>query len=87
MKNDDQTKIWVVVGLVIITVIIGVFIHSHKNSRLGGNGECNNNYSGTCVPNVAYDIDCKDIRHKVTVVGKDVYHFDADRNGVGCESY
>jgi len=87
MKVSKQSKIWIVVGLIVVAIIIGIFLHGHKASRLGGSGQCNDNYTGTCVPNVAYDIDCKDIRHRVNVVGKDVYHFDADGNGVGCESY
>jgi micrococcal nuclease len=49
-------------------------------------GGCNPNYR-PCVPNSSRDLDCKDIRHPVTVIGKDVYHLDADGNGRGCESY
>jgi hypothetical protein len=36
---------------------------------------------------VSYDLDCPDIGHSVVVVGVDVYRFDADGDGVGCESY
>jgi hypothetical protein len=87
VKISKQQLVWAGVAVVVVAVLIGIHIHSSSASRLGGSGQCNDNYTGTCVPNVSYDIDCKDIRHKVRVVGKDVYHFDADHNGVGCESY
>ena len=48
---------------------------------------CDPNYSGYCVPIVSYDLDCKDIRHSVNVVGSDHHRFDADGDGLGCESY
>lgn len=84
-KTKDYTWVWVVA---VIAIIVGGFMfYSASNDRRGGDGSCNNNYTGTCVPNVSNDIDCSDIRHKVTVVGKDVYHFDADADGSGCESY
>ena len=47
---------------------------------------CNPNYSG-CVPNSSDDLDCADIKQRVTVTGTDVYRLDADHDGVGCESY
>lgn len=47
---------------------------------------CNPNYS-PCVPNVSYDLDCPDIGFPVRVIGSDVYRFDADGDGIGCESY
>ena len=50
-------------------------------------GGCDPNYTGYCVPIVSYDLDCKDIRHRVYVVGVDIHHFDGDGDGVGCESY
>jgi hypothetical protein len=50
-------------------------------------GSCDPNYAGYCVPIVPYDLDCSDIRHRVTVVGTDIHHFDADHDGIGCESY
>jgi hypothetical protein len=48
---------------------------------------CDPNYSGYCVPIVAYDLDCGDIRHRVVVVGVDIHRFDGDGDGIGCESY
>jgi hypothetical protein len=84
---NKQEKIWLVIGLVVCIAIAGFFIVSSGNDRRGGSGECNDNYSGACVPNVKNDIDCKAVGSSVTVVKKDVYHFDADNDGQGCESY
>ena len=50
-------------------------------------GACDPNYAGFCVPIVAYDLDCADIRHRVTVVGVDIHGFDSDHDGIGCDSY
>ncbi len=47
---------------------------------------CDPNYS-PCVPVVAYDLNCADIGHGVSVVGADPHGFDRDRDGRGCESY
>ena len=47
---------------------------------------CNPNYT-PCVPNSRSDLDCGDIRHKVKVVGSDVYNLDSNGDGYGCESY
>jgi len=47
---------------------------------------CDPNYSGGCVPNVSYDLDCSDISFSVTVVGTDHHRFDRDKDGYGCES-
>jgi hypothetical protein len=46
---------------------------------------CDPNYSGGCVPNVPYDLDCADINGPVYVVGRDPHGFDGDGDGVGCE--
>jgi len=47
---------------------------------------CNPNYT-PCVRNSATDLDCAQVGHEVKVIGRDVYHLDADGNGYGCESY
>ncbi len=47
--------------------------------------ECDPNYSGTCVPQVSYDLNCDDIGGSVTVVGSDPHGFDGDGDGSGCE--
>jgi micrococcal nuclease len=54
---------------------------------VGGPGRgCNPNYM-PCIPNSARDLDCKDVRKEVRVIGKDVYDLDSDGDGYGCESY
>lgn len=51
----------------------------------GGGGDCDSNYSGTCVPVVSYDLNCDDIGGSVRVVGSDPHGFDGDGDGYGCE--
>ena len=87
MKISKKQIIWALVILALAAALTGIYLHNKNKSRMGGNGQCNSNYTGACVPNVSYDINCKDIKHRVNVVGKDVYHFDADHDGVGCEKY
>ena len=73
--------------LLVAALFIGHHVYSDSHSLKGGNGACNSNYSGACVPNINHDINCRDVGHKVYVIGRDVYHLDADNNGIGCESY
>ena len=92
MKEKDDPKkqhllIIVVCMLIGITVVAGILFYRSRTTLTRGDGECNANYTGACVPNVSYDIDCKAVKQQVKVVGKDVYHFDADGTGSGCESY
>jgi micrococcal nuclease len=50
-------------------------------------GNCNPNYS-PCVPNVSYDLDCKDVGFRVQVIGDDPYNLDNDDPDlIGCESW
>lgn len=83
-KYDSKAIIWLIVGGAAI-LTVGFLIFSGNKDRRGGTGECNNNYTGTCVPNVKHDIDCKAISASVRVVGKDVYNFDADADNIGCD--
>lgn len=46
-----------------------------------GGGNCDPNYTGTCVPIVDYDLDCGDISGSVQVVGEDKHGFDSDGDG------
>lgn len=48
--------------------------------------DCHSSYS-PCVPNVSYDLNCPDIGFAVQVIGRDVFGFDRDNDGRGCESY
>jgi micrococcal nuclease len=52
----------------------------------GGGAKCDPNYTGTCVPQVSYDLDCGDISGSVKVVGTDKHGFDGDGDGYGCEA-
>ncbi|MBC8161009.1 MAG: excalibur calcium-binding domain-containing protein [Roseiflexaceae bacterium] len=48
---------------------------------------CDPNYTGACIPNVSYDLDCGEIdARRFTVVGSDVHRFDRDNDGIACES-
>lgn len=47
---------------------------------------CHPSYT-PCVPNVSYDLNCPDIGFAVQVIGRDVFGFDRDDDGRGCESY
>ena len=85
-KNRSELTKWLVIGGIAIIIVVGFLFFSANNDRRGGTSECNNNYTGECVPNVKYDIDCKSLTSSVSVVGKDVYHFDSDNDGIGCES-
>jgi hypothetical protein len=86
MKHG-QVKVWLIASTIVVVGFVGFLAISSGNNRQGGDGACNNNYSGSCVPNVTYDLDCSRINSSVTVIGKDVYHFDADNDNLGCESY
>lgn len=48
---------------------------------------CDPNYGGACVPISTTDLDCGDVRQRVTVIGTDIHRLDGDGDGVGCESY
>lgn len=56
------------------------------SSQRGLASDCAPGYS-PCVPNVAYDLDCKDIGFSVEVTGADPYGFDGDGDGYGCETW
>lgn len=86
-----QKKNWITVGLaslVALVVSIGAIACSSDTTTNIPNesSDCNPNYSGGCVPNVSYDLDCADIGFPVEVVGTDEYRLDRDGDGHGCES-
>lgn len=78
-----------VIFLIVLSIIfLAYLIYAFRPIDLrGGNGDCNDNYTGGCVPNVRRDIDCWIVGRKVTVIGKDVYNLDSDHNGTGCEGF
>jgi len=55
-------------------------------AAMGLAGNCDPNYV-PCVPNVSYDLDCKDVGFRVQVIGYDRHRLDRDGDGYGCESY
>lgn len=56
------------------------------SAAMGLAGNCDPNYT-PCVPNVSYDLDCKDVGFRVQVIGYDRHGLDRDGDGIGCESY
>jgi hypothetical protein len=59
-------------------------------------GPCHPSYTGACVPIVRSDVDCagdgdadsdgpRYVYGPVTVVGRDVYRLDPDKDGVACD--
>jgi hypothetical protein len=49
--------------------------------------QCSPAYPTVCIPPPPPDLDCGDIPHRrFTVLAPDPHRFDADGNGVGCES-
>lgn len=50
-------------------------------------GNCDPSYPTVCIPSPPPDLDCRDISYRrFSVVGSDPHHFDADHDGIGCES-
>jgi micrococcal nuclease len=50
-------------------------------------GSCDPSYPDVCIPPAPPDLDCGDITYRrFRVVGSDPHRFDADHDGVGCES-
>lgn len=51
-----------------------------------GGGNCDPNYSGACIPPYPPDLDCADVAQGFAIVGADPHGFDADGDGIACES-
>jgi micrococcal nuclease len=50
-------------------------------------GSCDPSYPDVCIPPAPPDLDCGDVSfRRFRVVGSDPHRFDADHDGVGCES-
>ena len=48
---------------------------------------CDPSYPDVCIPPPPPDLDCKDIPYRnFRVLPPDPHHFDADRDGIGCET-
>jgi hypothetical protein len=50
-------------------------------------GGCDPSYPGVCIPPAPPDLDCPQVSHRnFSVTGSDPHGFDADNDGLGCES-
>ena len=53
----------------------------------GTDSKCDKSYPDFCIPQSPPDLNCKDITEKrFTVLPPDPHNFDADEDGIGCES-
>ena len=53
----------------------------------GGGGNCDPSYSGACIPPYPPDLDCTEISAQgFNVVGDDPHGFDADGDGIACDT-
>lgn len=59
-----------------------------KKNQGEGKGGCHKSYPTVCIPPRPPDLDCKDIPYRYfKVVGNDPHNFDADHDGIGCETW
>jgi hypothetical protein len=69
-----------------------IAVGSNPGAPESGDGRCDPNYSGACVP-IASDVDCAGgsgngpayVKGPVKVVGSDIYDLDRDGDGVACD--
>jgi resuscitation-promoting factor RpfB len=91
-KQTDKKLVTTVVNTQPVTQVtsVGTYVAPAPAPK----ANCDPNYSGACVPNVyPSDVDCAGgsgngpyyVQGPVTVIGTDVYHLDANGNGIGCE--
>ncbi len=58
----------------------------HSQSFSQDASECHPSYPDVCIPVREFDLNCSDISYKrFQVTGYDVYGFDRDHDGIGCE--
>lgn len=56
-------------------------------ARTTSRGNCDPSYPSVCIPPGPPDLDCGEISHRrFTVLAPDPHRFDADDDGIGCES-
>ncbi|MDQ3767385.1 MAG: thermonuclease family protein [Actinomycetota bacterium] len=59
---------------------------SEESTPSSGNGRCDLNYSGVCIPTPPPDIDCPDAGAEgFSSIGSDPHGFDSDGDGIACE--
>lgn len=57
------------------------------STATAGTGPCDPAYPGVCIPPPPPDLNCRDVPYRrFKVLPPDPHHFDADRDGIGCES-
>lgn len=58
-----------------------------KPTSATAGGKCDPSYPTVCIPPPPPDLDCKDVPYKrFQVLSPDPHNFDADHDGIGCES-
>jgi hypothetical protein len=72
-------------------VVNGAIVHGrlHVVDQSGGEqtSRCDPSYPDLCIPPPPPDLDCADISQEdFTVLEPDPHRFDADKDGIGCES-
>jgi resuscitation-promoting factor RpfB len=86
-KADDKKLLETTITVQPVSEVIAIGTYEAPQKPVSQQANsCDTNYSG-CVPLVSYDLDCADIGFRVTVYGTDKHRFDADHDGIGCESY
>ena len=84
--REHQLGVWAECGGFGIPLAQPTPVSTAAQAPMGLAGDCNPNYA-PCIPNSPYDLDCKDVRMRVQVIGYDEYRLDGDGDGWGCESY
>ena len=80
-----------IIGLAIILIIVGiVLISTSQSSELAPTStedNCDVSYPDICIASGNSDLDCDEIVHSnFRVTGDDPHGFDADKDGIGCET-
>lgn len=72
--------------MLIALAIAGVIALMSPNLALA-QSNCDPSYPDVCIASPPPDLDCNEITHRrFRVVGTDPHGFDADQDGIGCES-
>ena len=60
-----------------------------SNYKANETDQCDDAYSGACIPYTGFDLDCDDIsaRNFYVLPGRDRHNFDGNNDGRGCEGY
>lgn len=70
-----------------VSEVIAIGTRAQPTMNIGGSSHaCDPNYD-PCVRFSSSDLDCDDIKMRVTVLSYDPHRLDHDHDGIGCESY